>query len=269
MLELLRKLQNGERVEAAGLRIRLKGEQCFHAALSVQPALSIDGAISALRWILRDVSKQVEQSQALQAGQAAVAEANARLEQGVAERTADLEQANRALQAEIAEREQIEASLREEQHFTRQIAELLPDILYIFDLLEQRNVYVNPAITTVLGYTPEAFQAMGADIMTLMHPEDASAIRRQQARRYYAGPGEVLSNELRMRHADGDWRILALGRVDAAELSRHVASRRPHAEHGDLCSADLAGSPELSDRTALCAQRRQRVLGRSVVDGDP
>src|SRR3712207_9380414 len=43
----------------------------------------------------------------------------------------------------------------------RRIAEAMPDILYVFDLPERRNLYANRRIEQVLGYPPEQVAAMG------------------------------------------------------------------------------------------------------------
>ncbi len=69
----------------------------------------------------------------MQQAQAALREANASLEQRVAQRTAELEQANVTLTQEIAERKQAEGALRESEARMRAIGNAVPDLLCELD----------------------------------------------------------------------------------------------------------------------------------------
>lgn len=145
-----------------------------------------------------------------QQAEAEIRRLNADLEQRVAARTADLLRANEILQTEINERKRTEAALRESQRFTEKIAHTIPDLLYIYDMIEQRNVYVNREVGPMLGYTAEEIQARGAGmISSLLHPDDREqAINRQLQRIATARDGEILELEYRLRHANGEWRWL-------------------------------------------------------------
>ncbi|MEH1844048.1 MAG: PAS domain-containing protein [Nostoc sp.] len=93
------------------------------------------------------------------------------------------------------------------QRLFQQIAGTLPGILYIYDLIEQRNSYVNYEIAQSWGYTPAEIQAMGKELFTqLLHPEDLPRLSSNLERFNSAGNGEVLSFEYRIRHANGEWR---------------------------------------------------------------
>ena len=99
--------------------------------------------------------------------------------------------------------------LAEKQRLIQQIAESTSAVLYIFDLIEQRNVYVNRQITEILGYSPEAVQAMGAKVLpTLTHPDDLAKIAAHFQQFATTKDGEVLEIEYRMRDANGEWRWL-------------------------------------------------------------
>ena len=108
--------------------------------------------------------------------------------------------------ADISDLKQAELALQESQRFIQQIAEASPNILYLYDLEEQRNVYVNREITTLLGYTPAEIQALGsAFIETLIHPEDLPRVPAQLERMRSAQDGEILEFEYRMQHRNGEW----------------------------------------------------------------
>ncbi len=74
-------------------------------------------------------------------------------------------------QTEIKERETAEIALRKSQRFVEQIADTSPNLLYIFDLEEQRNIYSNREIAKILGYTAPEIREMGNNILPIIiHP---------------------------------------------------------------------------------------------------
>ncbi|GAB4177297.1 MAG: hypothetical protein Fur006_08860 [Coleofasciculaceae cyanobacterium] len=108
---------------------------------------------------------------------------------------------------QATQRQQTEAALRDSQHFIQQIAETTPGILYVYDLIEQSNIYVNQQVTNLLGYTTKQVQAMGANLLpTLIHPEDFARMPAHIAQFQSARDGEILELEYRMQHANGEWR---------------------------------------------------------------
>ncbi|HEY9736121.1 MAG TPA: PAS domain-containing protein, partial [Trichocoleus sp.] len=110
---------------------------------------------------------------------------------------------------DISDRKQLEDQLRESQRFSRQVADAVPGVLYVYDLIEQRNVYANRQIGEVLGYTVEQIQAMGNQLFpALMHPDDLATLGAHMERFYRAKSGELIEREYRMRHVDGSWRWL-------------------------------------------------------------
>ncbi|MBN4002353.1 PAS domain-containing protein [Nostoc sp. LPT] len=98
-------------------------------------------------------------------------------------------------------------TLWDSQRLFQQIAGTLPGIIYIYDLIEQRNSYVNYEIAEGWGYTPAEIQAMGKELFNqLLHPEDLAQLPSYLEKFNSAYQGEVLSFEYRIRHANGEWR---------------------------------------------------------------
>ena len=86
-------------------------------------------------------------------------------------------------------------------------ANAVPAVIYIFNIISQRNIYINSQAQDVLGYTPEEITAMGEEFTTeVMHPEDlplfSAHIEQLERSRF----GETLKFEYRMRHRNGLWR---------------------------------------------------------------
>jgi PAS domain S-box-containing protein len=109
----------------------------------------------------------------------------------------------------ITARKKAEAELQASKHFIQRIADSSPNLLYIFDLEEQRNVYANQEITAILGYSAEIIQKMGENLIpTIIHPDDLESIRHNHQKLLVANDGEIVEFEYRVRQANGQWRWL-------------------------------------------------------------
>ena len=99
---------------------------------------------------------------------------------------------------------------RQNQKFIESIINSFPDIIYIYDLEESKNVYVNKGIQLNLGYSGEEIRRMGSKLIKcLMHPDDFKEYVNNTFPRYYAlSDNDVLKHEYRMKHKDGNWRWL-------------------------------------------------------------
>ncbi|MEG4802135.1 PAS domain S-box protein [Microcoleus sp. ARI1-B5] len=108
---------------------------------------------------------------------------------------------------DITDRKQTESALRESQHFIQTIADSNPNLLYVYDLIEQRNVYSNRQMAAMLGYNAGEIQDMGTAMMpTLMHPEDVSPFVEHIKKFDRANGGDIIEFQYRMRHRNGEWR---------------------------------------------------------------
>ena len=126
-----------------------------------------------------------------------------------------LQQLNQELEARV---EQRTAELQESQRFIESITDNTPNIIYIYDLEEQRNIYCNREIIDILGYSPEQIQAMGHSFfIDLLHPDDLESVLVHQNNLHTLQNTEKRNSEYRMRDVNGEWRWL---------LSRDVAFLR-------------------------------------------
>jgi PAS domain S-box-containing protein len=110
---------------------------------------------------------------------------------------------------DITERKEQETELRQSQRFIQQVADTMPAILLVYDLGEERLVYVNRQIVALLGYTPEEIRNRpGAELRELVHPDDLRRLTARAAHIMQSGQGEPSPLEYRVQHANGEWRWL-------------------------------------------------------------
>ncbi|MBE9096737.1 PAS domain S-box protein [Tychonema sp. LEGE 07203] len=108
---------------------------------------------------------------------------------------------------DIAAKKKAEAELQDSKRFGARIAEASPNILYVCDLIKQKNLYANPSIYNVLGYTVEEILAIGPWMLSsLIHPEDAVKMPDYLQQVETGMEGDIFEIEYRVRHQDGSWR---------------------------------------------------------------
>ncbi len=108
------------------------------------------------------------------------------------------------LRAERAEHERAIS-----QRFLEQVFEAAPDVIYIYDLGEARNIYSNHELSRVLGYEPGDLREMETGgVAALLHPDDLAAMLQRNERLRGNPVGTVTDAEIRVRHADGGYRWL-------------------------------------------------------------
>ena len=111
-----------------------------------------------------------------------------------------------AVTTDITARKQVEEALRGSQHFIERLLGVTPSLLYIYDLVEQRNIFVNRSIYTTLGYQLSTDEALRVGFVTsIMHPADLAAYQAYLASLEQLADGATASFDYRLRHANGAW----------------------------------------------------------------
>ena len=82
------------------------------------------------------------------------------------------------------------------------------DIIYIYDIIEKRNIYSNEGILNLLGYTAKEVKEMGEKLIPiLMHPSDFEVYLSTILPKYQkAKDNEWIEHDYRMKHKNGEWR---------------------------------------------------------------
>ncbi len=108
---------------------------------------------------------------------------------------------------DITERVQVEKELRESKQLIQVITDSVPNIIFVYDLQEQKNVYINREVTTLLGYTAEEVANMGNGIVDiLVHPDDLPMVRARDQKFLTEKPTSPVEIICRLKHANGEWR---------------------------------------------------------------
>ncbi|MBX3025164.1 response regulator [bacterium] len=103
------------------------------------------------------------------------------------EKTLQLEEANQALQRDIAERQRAEEKLRESEERFRELAETIQEAFWITDPDKTRMLYVSPAYERIWGRTCASLYAAPGGWLEAVHPEDRARVAAAAARQ---GEGE-------------------------------------------------------------------------------
>ncbi|WP_210520260.1 PAS domain-containing hybrid sensor histidine kinase/response regulator [Hymenobacter terricola] len=157
--------------------------------------------------------------------------------------------------------------LRQNRHLLRQVVDLVPNLIYIYDLREARSVFANQRLESLLGYTEEELMAFpsGAALAHLMPPNASARFQLHLAEVARLPDGETLTLEFVVQHRNGSLRWLrsthtpfardAVGQVTSViGVAEDTSERRAHDEHTQAATADLA---------------EQHRLFRQVIDALP
>lgn len=133
-----------------------------------QGVFSPDGELEAIEGFTTDITARKQAEAALQ-------RSRDELEQRVRERTADLEESNRALKNEIEERLRVEETLRRSEAKYRALVESSPDAVIVCDL-NGRVIYASAQAAELQGVT-DAVALTGRHAIDFVVPADRASMR--------------------------------------------------------------------------------------------
>lgn len=156
---------------------------------------------------------------------------------------------------DITERKLSEEVLLESQIFIDSITDTMPDLLYVYDLDEKRNVYANRELARMLGYSYNEIQTMAGNLLDyIMHADDLVHWRTMLDRYHNAADDAVLESEYRFRHKNGDYRWLFM-------------REKVFMRHADGRAHQILGvAQDVTDRKIAEDQARQLVLEQERIN---
>ncbi|MBS0658141.1 MAG: response regulator [Verrucomicrobia bacterium] len=174
-------------------------------------------------------------------------------------------------QALVRERQRSAAGARalldlpEAQARFENAARLLPDTLWIWDLGQERFVFVSPACEALLGY--RANEILGQSVERLrerLHPDDVAATLASLDALALKEPGKTVDFECRIRPREGDWRWVR-SRVGTFDPTANGAPARLFGH-----SEDVSERRAIADQLARQARELQKALQErlSILDAE-
>lgn len=109
-----------------------------------------------------------------------------------------------AIVRDITERKRADAELRRREEHFRSLIENASDLIIVTDAAGVIR-YASPSLERVLGYTPG--EVTGSNKFELIHPDDLTKVR-ESLERTLAEPGVPVTVLYRVRHRNGDWRVI-------------------------------------------------------------
>lgn len=103
------------------------------------------------------------------------------------------------------EQAQLVETIREREQFIESIADSSPNILYIYDLEENRSIYNSRSLTSILGYTPLELSEMRDHFFNLFHPDDQEMVYKHLEEADQMKDREVSYIEYRIQNKNGEW----------------------------------------------------------------
>ncbi len=201
------------------------------SAVTQNRVLAKDGSVFIVEWHGRPVSRS--NGKALiyvamgiditerQQMEEELAEARDQLELKVEQRTAELLILNEQLEQQIHERQSAEMKLRSSEERYRQLTEYSLTGIYIHQ--NQRFVFVNNRLASMLGYTPN--EMVGESIWKFVNPDDRQTILDTEAERK-RGQNADEPYEFRVRCKDGNtkWVVALASEIVFEGASAHMGN---------------------------------------------
>lgn len=142
----------------------------------------------------------------------------------------------------------IEQELNENKNLLEKIADATPTVLFLFDLYQEKIIYINQEITSALGYLPEEIVKKPLmQLFEIFHPEDAATVPKR-LEKYNAGDINQMEYECRLKHKNGKYRWA---------LIREMVFKRN--ESGKVTSI-LGAGLDITDRKEMQDKLFQKTL---------
>lgn len=108
--------------------------------------------------------------------------------------------------SDVTEKETIRKTLIEKTRFLETVLNQSINGLYIFDVEQQKNVFINDRYTEITGYSQSDIDEISAcdGILTLFHPDDQAALE-QHIEQVKSQPDKAVSFKYRFKHKNGHW----------------------------------------------------------------
>lgn len=144
--------------------------------------------------------------------------------------------------------------------FAARIAQKAPAGLCVYDLFEERVVYINHFLETYLGYSADKARAMADPVRSMIHPDDFADWLKHTAQLHELTDGESKQFECRIKHADGSYRSIDF------HLSVFLRDSSGSVKQLIAAAVDITGR-RTAEGASRQTQEQYRVLFESIDEG--
>jgi PAS domain S-box-containing protein len=133
---------------------------------------------------------------------------------------------------DISDRKRAEAEREERGKFLDRLVTNSPSLLYVYDILEERHIYLSPCIEEATGYSVETVLAMGPEFNErAIHTDDLPRAVGHRERLRQAPDNTPIDIEYRILHRNGEWRWFSsrdtvFERTESGEVRRILGIAR-------------------------------------------
>jgi len=110
---------------------------------------------------------------------------------------------------DISLRKVAQAEREQARLFNTKLIETIPDVIYIFDLENERFVFANRSYSEIISKDSDLVRQFEKSINELIHPDDIERVRQHRNQLRQAPDGTFSDLEFRLRGDDGNYRILS------------------------------------------------------------
>jgi PAS domain S-box-containing protein len=101
----------------------------------------------------------------------------------------------------------LETKIQEESHFNEHLINASPGIIFNFDLVHQREIYVNGNVKEIMGFSPDEVLAFGDKLLTeLTHPDDIDNVVLMIQKMMNEREGKTHQLEYRFKDRSGNYK---------------------------------------------------------------
>jgi PAS domain S-box-containing protein len=141
--------------------------------------------------------------------------------------------------------------IAEQSKLASKLIEASPAITFLFDTVNNRQVFVSGKVLSVMGYTPEELVEMGSSfLLQLIHPRDLENLIEHMQSILKENSNETTQVEFRFKHKDGTYRWLRTYEV--------IFSRDEHGKPEYILGKTFEITKE--KETAIALQKRESEL---------
>jgi PAS domain S-box-containing protein len=128
---------------------------------------------------------------------------------------------------DISSRKSSEEELQRLWSFNQKLIEASPIMMYVFDFIQRKNIFINPDFGATLGYKEEELVGIDQDelMLRLLHPDELRTHLEFLDKVHALKDVDILTREYRMRHRDGSFhwfqeQLTILKRGNRGEVSQ-------------------------------------------------